>query len=47
VAAWDGATPEAGDPPESIGQFARYAKTVTLGANGHEKVQVTVVAAGR
>ena len=47
VAAWDAASPEANDPPESLGPFARYAKTVTLGESGHEKAQVTVVPSGR
>jgi hypothetical protein len=47
VLAWDAAAPEASDPPESLGPSARYAKTLTLGANGHEKVQVTALAAAR
>jgi protocatechuate 3,4-dioxygenase beta subunit len=47
VAAWDAATPEASDPPTSLGASARYAKAVTLGASGHEKVQVTAVPGSR
>jgi hypothetical protein len=47
VAAWDASTPEASDPPEVLAPYARYSKTVTLGASGHEKLPVTVVPAGR
>jgi hypothetical protein len=47
VFAWDASTPEASDPPGSLTPFARYAKTVTLGASAHEKVQVTVAPLGR
>ncbi len=42
VLAWDAATPEAADPPESLGPFASAAKAVKLAENAHEKVQVTV-----
>jgi hypothetical protein len=47
VAAWDAAAPEASDPPQSLGTLASAAKAVKLGENAHEKVQVTVVPAGR
>jgi len=47
VIAWDAAAPEASDPPESLGPFARYAKTVTVGESAHEKLQTTVVPAER
>jgi protocatechuate 3,4-dioxygenase beta subunit/5-hydroxyisourate hydrolase-like protein (transthyretin family) len=47
VLAWDAAAPEASDPPESLGPLARSAKTVKLGENAHEKVQVTVAPASR
>ncbi|MGD0498019.1 MAG: carboxypeptidase-like regulatory domain-containing protein [Bryobacteraceae bacterium] len=47
VLAWDATTPEASDPPASLGPFASAAKTVKLAENAHEKVRVTVVPAGR
>jgi hypothetical protein len=47
VLAWDAAAPEASDPPQSLGPLASAAKTVKLGESAHEKVQVTVVPAGR
>ncbi|HUP03488.1 MAG TPA: carboxypeptidase-like regulatory domain-containing protein [Bryobacteraceae bacterium] len=45
VAAFDSMSPEGYDPPESLAAYASYAKTVTVGAKGDEKVQVTVVPA--
>ena len=47
VLAWDAAAPEASDPPESLGPLANSAKTVKLGENAHEKIQVTVALASR
>jgi protocatechuate 3,4-dioxygenase beta subunit len=47
VLAWDNSAREASDPPQSLTPFARYAKTVTLGAGAHEKVQLAVAPSGR
>jgi hypothetical protein len=47
VVAWDAVAPEASDPPEKLGPLANAAKSVKLAENGHEKVQLTVVPAGR
>jgi hypothetical protein len=47
VIAFDAESPQAADPPESLAAFAALAKTVKLAENAHEKVQVTVVPAGR
>lgn len=47
VIAWDATAPEVSDPAGSLRQFASAAKAVKLGEGAHEKVQVTVIPAGR